>query len=167
MNRFADKNKICVFIRTAIANRHFMVAWISWESIGIPVTAHLPYCAAYKEIRLSAYSMVLPFTGFLISHNIVAVSIARFLWICSRPLTVYLLMDFLLCWAFFDWTYPSGTAGRPWRNLICLLAPYFSLMNPFLSCPFLDKSPFSLFLSCLLILKASLLKSWDTSVEIQ
>ena len=44
---------------------------------------------------------------------------------------------------------------------------YFSLMNPFLSCPFLDKSPFSLFLSCLLILKASLLKSWDTSVEIQ
>ena len=26
MNRFADKNKICVFIRTAIANRHFMVA---------------------------------------------------------------------------------------------------------------------------------------------
>ena len=26
MNRFADKNKVCVFIRTAIANRHFMVA---------------------------------------------------------------------------------------------------------------------------------------------
>ena len=44
-------------------------------------------------------------------------------------------------------------------SVICLLAPYFSLINPFLSCPFLDKSPFSLFLSCLLILKASLLKS--------
>ena len=24
-----------------------------------------------------------------------------------------ILMDFLLCWAFFDWTYPSGTTGRP------------------------------------------------------
>lgn len=32
-------------------------------------------------------------------------------------------------------------------------------IKSFLSCPFLDKSPFSLFLSCLLILKASLLKS--------
>ena len=91
--------------------------WMSCTSIGSPVTAHLPYWAANSDILLSAYSIDLPLTGLRISHNIASVLIVRFLWISSRPLTVYLLMFFLLFWAFFCGTAPTGTMGRSCRNL--------------------------------------------------
>ena len=52
--------------------------WISWASMIEPVTAHFPCCAAYREIRLSAYSIDLPCTGFRISQSIVLVSIQKF-----------------------------------------------------------------------------------------
>ena len=71
--------QICIFIGSAFADRHFMVTVYIMGSHNFSRDSALSVLCAYNEILLSAYSMLLPLTGFRMTHSIVPVSICRFL----------------------------------------------------------------------------------------
>lgn len=67
MNRFADKNKICVFIRTTIAYRHFMVAVNIMR-----IHQNSRYCTFTILCRIQGNTVIRIFNGsalYRISHQ--------------------------------------------------------------------------------------------------
>ena len=95
----------------------FGVLWWQWMSLVLqkdfPVIAHLPHWAEKSDIRLSANSVLFPWSGLRISSHMSRRLIPSESWISFRPSGVYGLTIRRFAMGFLCWTYPIGYIGSP------------------------------------------------------